>query len=91
MDKLRPLISLILVTLTVLSLRNVYSDHSTVEALAARTACEQCKAKITRMQSTPIALTYRFQTTGARLQEVRCQKEFIFLGQYSCDRVEGQF
>ncbi len=89
---IRPIISVTLVVLTVLGLNNVYSDNSELRKLAEQTACgsEPCATHLLEMQRSPIAQSFRFQTgknegeamTGER--SVRCQREFVFLGEYAC-------
>lgn len=93
MRALRPLLSVLLITLTVLGLLNVYADNSDVQRRAEEVACgpEPCTTRLTQLQRTVLAQTFTFDTRpqdgrgGSSTVVVRCQREFIFAGGYSCE------
>lgn len=89
----RPLISVLLITLTVLGLLNVYSDNGEVQQRAEGIACggEPCTARLVQLERTVLAQTFTFDTrpseprSPSRTAVVKCQREFIFAGGYSCE------
>lgn len=89
---LRPLISLLLITLTVLGLLNVYADDSEVQKRAEEVACggQLCTTRLVQLERTVIAQTFTFDTRGetagsGRTAVVKCRREFIFAGGYGCE------
>ncbi|MGK4004327.1 hypothetical protein WMF31_16960 [Sorangium sp. So ce1036] len=77
---------------------NVFSDNAAVERRAALVACggdgaagaparraegEGCRAQMTRMERTPFGQTFEF-TTAKRTVDVRCERAFVLLGEYTC-------
>lgn len=93
MRAIRPLISVLLITLTVLGLINVYADNSDVQRRAEEVACgrEPCTTRLTQLQRSVLAQTFTFDTRsldgrgGSSNVVVRCQRAFIFAGGYSCE------
>jgi hypothetical protein len=82
----RPAVSVLLISLSVLGLMNVYGDNSDVEAMARETACPGCESSLTRLERTPISQTFHFQTDKAGLVVVECQRAGIFLGSFACKK-----
>ncbi len=88
----RPLISVLLITLTVLGLLNVYADNAEVQERAEAIACggEPCSARLVQLQRTVLAQTFTFDTRrretpgSSRTAVVKCQRDFIFAGGYAC-------
>lgn len=77
---------------------NVFSDNAEVERRAALVACGEdsakgapargsegngCRAHLTRMERTPFGQTFEF-TTAKRAVDVRCERAFVLLGEYTC-------
>jgi hypothetical protein len=88
----RPLISVLLVALSILGLMNVYADNSAEAARAGEVACgaELCDANVQQMQRSVLKQTFVFQTQpksgrGPTAQvTVECARKFIFAGDYQC-------
>lgn len=90
---IRPLISVSLIVLTVLGLNNVYGDNADVQSRAEELACgsaANCSTNLVQLERTVLAQTFTFQVRGSQAPgvgstaTVRCQREFIFAGGYSC-------
>lgn len=89
---IRPLISVLLVALSVLGLMNVYSDNADELRLAAEVACgtELCETHLVQMQRSVLAQTFTFQTRPksgkgeSSVVTVECKRELVFAGGYSC-------
>ena len=84
----RPIISFLLVVLSVLGLMNVYGDNSDVENDARLVACPDCESTLTQVARTPIGQTFHLQT-DKELVVVECARAGIFFGDYSCKK-QGQ-
>lgn len=90
---IRPLISVLLITLTVLGLHNVYADNAEVQKRAEEIACggETCSARLVQLERTVLAQTFTFDTrpseprASSRTSVVKCQREFVFAGGYRCE------
>lgn len=88
----RPLLSLVLLTLTVCGLINVYGDNSDVQGTAEEIACsgQACSPKLIQLERTVLAQTFTFDTHSRESRGaggtavVKCQRQFIFVGGYSC-------
>jgi hypothetical protein len=81
---LRPLISAVLIGLSVLGLMNVYSDNSAVEAQAGQLACQGCSPRLVQLGRSPVSQSLTFQTGPGTLVSIDCRRKFIFLGDYEC-------
>jgi hypothetical protein len=81
---IRPLISIVLIALSILGLVNVYSDNSDVVAQAGKLACPQCDPRLIQSGRSPISQTLTFQTAPATLVTVECKRGLIFVGDYEC-------
>lgn len=84
---IRPLLSVVLLLLTALGLHNVYADHTPVLEKAKATACEQCQTSLSQLSKSPISHTY-FLRTPDRTVVVKCQRPYIFMGEYTCKKKE---
>jgi hypothetical protein len=78
---------------TGLALYNVYGASFEVETLAGESACRgqspTCKAQFTFWERSPLGHTFAMDTPKG-LVHVRCQREYILLGPWSCkNRDEG--
>lgn len=84
----RPLISVVLIILSVLGLSNVYSDNSDVLAQARDLACEsdRCEANLRQEQRTPLSQEFHFSITGGEVVIVECSRSALFVGDYSCKK-----
>lgn len=84
----RPIVTVVLIALSVLGLLNVYSDNSDVEAAARTLACEtdRCEATLRQVQRTPIAQEFHFAITGGEVVIVECSRSALFVGDYSCKK-----
>lgn len=85
MSFVRPVLSLTLLALTALGLHNVYADNTAVMDLAKGAACDACQATISQVGKSPINHTYIF-ATGSGTATVKCQRTYIFVGAYSCEK-----
>jgi hypothetical protein len=91
---IRPLISVLLVALTVLGLMNVYADNEEELRLAAEVACgpKLCDTHLVQLQRSVLAQTFTFQTSPkdrkteseSQVVTVECKRELIFAGGYVC-------
>ena len=83
----RFVIPLILLGATVLGFLNTYGDASAVQELAGKTACGggACVFHLRELQRNPFGHEYTFDVgkQGTRVL-VKCAREWIFLGEYSC-------
>lgn len=84
----RPIISLVLIVLSVLGLINVYGDHTDVEAQARELACSGCRQEPTLRQvsRTPLSHEYHLVTETSEVVVVECARSAIFVGAYSCKK-----
>jgi len=89
----RPLLTLVLLSLTALGLANVYGDSADVVALAQKAACKgsECPTRTTRIERTPFGHEYDLSATiqsGKKSETVtatiRCKREYVLLGDWSC-------
>ena len=83
---IRPTISVLLLVLTALGLHNVYADHTPVLEKAKAVACSNCKSiSLSQLSKSPIKHTY-FLVTGGGTVVVECQRPYIFVGEYECEK-----
>jgi hypothetical protein len=84
----RPIISVVLIVLSVLGLSNVYSDNSDVLGAARGLACEteRCEANLRQVQRTPLSQELHFAITGGEVVIVECARSLLFVGEYSCKK-----
>lgn len=88
----RPLISVLLVVLTVLGLMNVYSDNSAEVKTASDLACggEACETNLVQMQRSVLGQSFVIQArpSGGKGEsksvDVECARQFVFFGEYRC-------
>lgn len=84
---LQLLVFLACVVVSAGALWNVMSDDYEVEKMASTIACgdegAKCNAQKTVDERTPLARTFTFVTTKRKV-DVRCAREYIFAGSYSC-------
>ena len=89
----RPLITVLLIVVTILGLLNVYGDADEVVALAQKTACRgaPCQTRTTRIERTPFAHEYDMAASipaGNRANTVsttiRCSRAYVLVGAWSC-------
>jgi hypothetical protein len=90
----RPLFTVTCLALTLLGLRNTYADNSEERKLAEQIACgtPTCSTHPLSESRNPISQAFAFQilnakgeaTRSARVVQVECKREFVFLGSYTC-------
>ena len=83
------LFGLALILACVAGFYNVLSDNFEVTRMAQQAACEDavaCRAQMTAYLRTPIAQSFDFATPKRPSVHVRCVREWIFVGAYSCTR-----
>lgn len=89
----RPIVTILLLTITALGLINVYGDASEVVALAERVACHgtTCPTRTTRIERTPFAHEYDLaasipngKQTDTVSVTVRCARAYILAGDWNC-------
>ncbi len=85
-NKVRPIVWLVVMVLSVLGMINVYGDNEMVQSSAQESACPGCKATMTRLERTPFAQTFRFQLATSEEVIVSCTREAIFFGDYACEK-----
>lgn len=89
---IRPLTTVLLISVTVLGLVNVYGDNTDVKAQAQQVACggKECPTQLTRLERNPIAQTYDIvaEPSGTRKGSVtvtvRCARTQILIGEWEC-------
>lgn len=82
----RPVISAVLIALTVLGLVNVYGDPSEVMAQAEAAACGApgCSLKVVRAERTPLGHEYDYALAGGASVSVACRRALVLAGAWSC-------
>lgn len=89
----RPIVTLLLIAITVMGLLNVYGDASEVVALAERIVCDgsSCPTRTTRIERTPFSHEYDLVATRAEGTKsrtvsatVRCSRAYVLVGAWSC-------
>ena len=93
---IRPIITIICVALTALGLRNTYADNSEEQRMAEQLACTDagCSTNLVTLNRNPIAQTFVLQliekkgnrSQNAGLVNVECSREYVFLGDYRCEK-----
>lgn len=89
---IRPLISVLLVSLTVLGLSNVYSDNTDEVKMASEVACgtKVCETNMVQMQRSVLSQSFVFQTRpsdgkgDSATVSVECTRQYVFAGRYEC-------
>jgi hypothetical protein len=92
MQLVRPATTLLLLSVTVLGLINVYGDNAEVKAQAQAVACggKECPANVIRLERNPLAQTYDIaaEPNGSRKGTVtvtiRCARTKVLLGDWEC-------
>ena len=72
-----------LVVASVAGMVNVFSDNADVVAKAKEIGCPRPVCNLTRMERTPFAQTFEFQSTLGTVG-VKCIRSSIFFGDYGC-------
>lgn len=72
-----------LVVASVAGMVNVFSDNADVVAKAKEIGCPRPVCNLTRMERTPFAQTFEFQSTLGTIG-VKCVRSGIFFGDYGC-------
>jgi hypothetical protein len=95
----RPLISVLLIGITITGFINVFSDNAEVIKLAQTTACgtPTCAYQIVREARNPIMQSFTFQTTLTERRnanqsmtvDVDCHRSLYLVGEYQCERKGG--
>ena len=71
------------VVASVAGMVNVFSDNADVVAKAKEIGCPRPACTLTRMERTPFAQTFEFQSTLGTVG-VKCIRSSIFFGDYGC-------
>jgi hypothetical protein len=95
----RPVITLLLIGVTITGFINVFSDNSEVIAKAQTAACgtPTCAYQMTRQARNPIMQSFTFQTVLTERRninqqmavDVDCHRSLYLVGEYSCEREGG--
>lgn len=88
----RPVFSILLLTVTVLGLVNVYGDNSDVKNQAQLVACggKECPTQLTRLERNPLAQTFdivaepKGTRKGSVTTTVKCARTKILIGEWEC-------
>ncbi len=81
----RPIVSVMLLVLSVLGLLNVYGDNADVVTQARAVACPGCDLNQIREGRSPIAQKFEFQMDhSSQIARVTCQRALVLIGDYSC-------
>lgn len=89
---IRKVLSAVLIALTILGLVNVYADNAEVVAQAQQLVCgEKPCVRLLRNSRTPLGqdMTFQISVRPQRTRSVRCERAWIFLGEYSCRVTDG--
>jgi hypothetical protein len=92
MQLVRPVTTLVLLSVTVLGLINVYGDNAEVKAQAQLVACggKECPTQLTRLERNPLGQTYdivaqpKGSQRGSLTVTVRCARTKVLLGDWEC-------
>jgi hypothetical protein len=95
----RPVISVLLIGVTITGFINVFSDNAEVIAMAETAACGKpsCAYQMTRQSRNPIMQSFTFQTVLTERRninqqttvDVDCHRSLYLVGPYSCAREGG--
>jgi hypothetical protein len=88
----RPIISILLVSASVLGLINVYGDNADVLTQAKLLACggAECPTQLTQIERSPFAQTFHLvaeENAKKRLSVthvIKCQREQVLFGSWHC-------
>ena len=80
---LKSFVVLICVVVSVAGVINVFTDNADIAAKAKEIACPRPQCNMTRMERTPFAQTFEFQSTAGTVG-VKCARSSIFFGDYAC-------
>ena len=80
---LKSFVILTCVVFSVAGMVNVFSDNADVVARAKEIGCPRPACTLTRMERTPFAQTFEFQSTVGTIG-VKCVRASIFFGDYGC-------
>lgn len=88
----RPITTVLLLSITVLGLINVYGDNDEVKNQAQLVACggKECSTQLTRLERNPLAQTYDFVAEPKGAQKgsvtvtVKCARTKILIGDWEC-------
>jgi hypothetical protein len=83
---LKSLVVLICVVVSVAGVINVFSDNAEIVAKAKEIGCPRPACNLTRMERTPFAQTFEFQSTAGTIG-VKCARASIFFGDYACTKL----
>jgi hypothetical protein len=83
---LRSFFILSLVVVSVAGMVNVFSDNADTVAKAKELGCPHPVCTLTRMERTPFAQTFEFQSTAGTVG-VKCVRSSIFFGEYACSKL----
>ena len=84
---LYPLLTASCLALSVVSLYNVYSDNSEVEAYAKDLACPPGKAcQLAKLDRNPFGESLEYRTEKAAIS-VRCVRTALLFGAYECKKL----
>jgi hypothetical protein len=83
---LRVSVSVIFLLGTALSIYNMHSDNSALVQEAEQLACRGRCIRLIRMERSPFAQSFTFQTSIERqtTTTLQCQRELVLLGEYHC-------
>ena len=82
---LRSFVILACVVVSVAGIINVFSDNAEIVAKAKEIGCPRPVCNLTRMERTPFAQTFEFQSTAGTIG-VKCARANIFFGDYACTK-----
>jgi hypothetical protein len=73
------------IVVSVAAMLNVFADNADVLANAKALGCPKGACTLTRMERTPFAQTFEFQSTHG-VAVVKCARGAIFFGDYGCTK-----
>jgi hypothetical protein len=80
---LKSFVVLTCVVISVAGMVNVFSDNAEIVAKAKEIGCPRPVCNLTRMERTPFAQTFEFQSTVGTIG-VKCARSSTFFGDYEC-------
>jgi hypothetical protein len=82
---LRLALVLACIVVSVAAMLNVFADNADVLANAKELGCPKTTCTLTRMERTPFAQTFEFQSAKGAVV-VKCARGTVFFGEYACAR-----
>lgn len=77
---------LAILAVSIAGLYNVFGDAAELVPMAKQAACPGALCGMTRLDRTPFAQTFTFNTPKGDAIEVKCTRAAVFVGEYACTK-----